>query len=492
MTRLTKTTLALSRFLTLALALWGVAGCGDDTARMNANTPWSNPDGGIPGSDAGRDVGGDSGGTPGDDAGSVAEPGLPVWSELFRNARGNTVSLAPNGDVVVAGYLRQPVDFGAGPTEDDTAGYLVRFAPDGAYRWARTFDGPVFPHASVVDDDGNVFIAGSFRGSVTFGGESLYGGTYDGESRSQAFVASFDQDGNHRWSADYGSGNHDHLSSIALSSGGSIVVTGSAFGSIDFGGGNLPAVGRFGSNVVVASFNGNGEHRWSHLFGTNGELELDEGKGIAATPDGGVIITGRAHGGIDFGGGELAEDSPRTSHMFVAEFDARGDHRFSRLVEPTAPFSRVSVEDIAVSPSGDSFFLTGAESGRPFLASYSMEGELAWSLVGSGAGYGAELVADGAGVALVGLGDEAMSLGGASFEGNGSYFFVLSVDEAGVERWSTTLDATDHEAVVRYPALAISPTQLAVTGTLGEGESFFDDARVSLEDEGMFVAVFTR
>ncbi len=203
-----------------------------------------------------------------------------------------------------------------------------------------------------------------------------------------------------------------------------------------------------------------------------------------------------ARGGIDFGGGELAADSPDDSHAFIAAFDADGDHRFSQVVVPMAPFRRLTTQDIAVSPSGDRFFLTGwgrsfGSGGQPFLASYAMNGELLWSLVGSEGGYGADLVADGAGVALVGGSDQSMNFGDARLEGDGRYVFVLAVDESGGHRWSTTLDATDDSSESNL-AVAVSPTRLAVTTTLAEGESSFDGAPVSLEEEAMAVHVFTR
>ena len=83
------------------------------------------------------------------DAGLGSTPedlGSAIWSQLFPNARGDGIAIAPDGDIVLTGYLVDSVDFGAGPTEGTFAGFVARFASDGTYRWVHTFD--AFPNAA--------------------------------------------------------------------------------------------------------------------------------------------------------------------------------------------------------------------------------------------------------------------------------------------------------------------------------------------------------
>ena len=81
------------------------------------------------------------------------------------------------GNVVVAGSIDGEVDFGGGPLPD--AGKLDVFAlkldGDGNHLWSRRFGdaGPQDGFAAAVDAAGNVVIAGSFEGTLAFGGTTL-------------------------------------------------------------------------------------------------------------------------------------------------------------------------------------------------------------------------------------------------------------------------------------------------------------------------------
>ncbi len=439
----------------------------------------------MPGLDGGP------GAAPGSDIGPGApDPGLAVWSALHPAARSYGVAFADDGDILITGHLEDPVDFGGGPTSDDWACFIARFGPDGTHRWDRTFDGSFWPNALVVDADGNVYIAGSFEDYGTLGGEEL---SASGD-RSDSFVASFDRDGNHRWSANFGGSQHDTTFAMAVTSDGHLAITGYAGGTTDFGGGDLESPGRFGWNVSLAVFDADGNHRWSHLFGTDGELEFDEGRSIAATADGGVAITGVAHGGVDFGAGPLAEDTPDTQYPFIASFDRNGRHVSSRLIDGLGEFR--AIDPLGLASSGDRVFLAGdgytSGPGRPFVAAYGLDGELLWVTSGSGEGYAQSLAVTGDGVAVVGHAEQAMSFGGAEIAGDGSYFFVTSLDDGGSPRWSATLDASDEDATVREPAIATSAGRVAVSSSLTEGLVAFGGESIELDDRGAaFVSVFT-
>ena len=120
------------------------------------------------------------------------EPGAPIWSRLGANASGDGIAFAPDGDVILVGHLSDPTDLGAGLVLDDWAMFVARDSPEGELRWAKTFEGSVFPYGVVVDADDDIFVAGSFRDEVDFGGDELDSGIYDRTSRSQSFIVSFD------------------------------------------------------------------------------------------------------------------------------------------------------------------------------------------------------------------------------------------------------------------------------------------------------------
>src|SRR5690242_16997868 len=66
---------------------------------------------------------------------------------------------------------------------------------------------------------------------------------------------------------------------------------------------------------------------WARAFGdTDAQTEIR----IAAGPAGEIALTGGFSGGVDFGGGLLADKIPQDTDLFVASLDASGAHRWSR------------------------------------------------------------------------------------------------------------------------------------------------------------------
>jgi hypothetical protein len=153
---------------------------------------------------------------------------------------------------------------------------------------------------------------------VDFGGGALTSASQDG------FVASFASAGAHRWSKRFGDIGQDAGAGVALDGSGNVTVTGSVDGSsVDLGGG--PLTGGGGFDLIIASYDPAGAHRWSRRFGG---LGWDRPTGIAADASGNVVITGSFGGSVNFGGGTLMAAS--SEDIVVASYGPTGAHRWSR------------------------------------------------------------------------------------------------------------------------------------------------------------------
>jgi hypothetical protein len=161
------------------------------------------------------------------------------------------VAIDKSGNVLVTGRFEGSVDFGQGPAA--SAGgrdvFLVKLSPAGAVLWAHTFGGPLDDNARgiAVDADGNVAIAGSFKGTAAFGGSPLVGaGGLD------VFVAKYSPGGAHLWSRGFGDAADQVAAGVAIAPKGDVIIAGSFYGSIDFGGGPLVSAGM--ADIFVARF----------------------------------------------------------------------------------------------------------------------------------------------------------------------------------------------------------------------------------------------
>jgi hypothetical protein len=88
---------------------------------------------------------------------------------------GVDVAVGENNSIVVAGGFDNEIDFGApgGPVSGgSTEGYAVKYDATGAYVWGRVFlsGGDMKPLGVATSAAGSVVVAGSFTGSIDFGG----------------------------------------------------------------------------------------------------------------------------------------------------------------------------------------------------------------------------------------------------------------------------------------------------------------------------------
>ncbi|WP_441289822.1 hypothetical protein ACSRUE_03805 [Sorangium sp. KYC3313] len=120
------------------------------------------------------------------------------------------------------------------------------------------------------------------------------------------------------WSNRYGDINYQHSGDVAVDVSDNIIITAGGEGSVDFGGGALTPT-FFG--VMLAKLDDSGNHIWSKMF--EGVTLM----GVATDSAGNVNIVGTMFGTTDFGGGPVS--CTGTADIFVAQFDASGNHVWS-------------------------------------------------------------------------------------------------------------------------------------------------------------------
>lgn len=232
-----------------------------------------------------------------------------VWQRAFDNpaVRVGDVAFDPDGNAVVVGEWKESVFEMDGielvhADNSGTDGLILKFDPEGNLLWAKSFAGQ--SDLSCVDDSarsvfvdaqGDIYVTGTFAGTVDFGG----------------------------------------------------------------GPQSLPwSIGTEGTDLFVLKLDGNGNHVWSSVFAGVTDsmlpcLTSDSGDAIAGNTDGDIWVTGSFYGGsIDFGGGPLVNTESETlSRLFLARFDSAGNHLSSGLygsADDTSAFKMVVALDGAL------------------------------------------------------------------------------------------------------------------------------------------------
>ena len=164
-----------------------------------------------------------------------------------------------------------------------TGGGMGGSMATGNHLWSKRFGGTSFDFGTsvAVDSAGNVLVTGEFNGTADFGGGGL-----TSAGNTDIFVAKYDAAGNHLWSKRFGGTNYDYGYSVAVDSAGKVLVTGYFSGTADFGGGGLTSAGQF--DIFVAKYDAAANHLWSKRFGEAGSdagnsVAVDSGGNVLVT-----------------------------------------------------------------------------------------------------------------------------------------------------------------------------------------------------------------
>jgi hypothetical protein len=298
----------------------------------------------------------------------LAPDGTHIWSQYLASPSWvKRVLLAADGagNALVFGDFEGALDFGGGTFISAGAedGYVVKLDPAGRHLWSRQLAAPEGQLAGAVaaDASGDVFVTGTFRGTIDLGGGPLQSQGY-----SDVYVAKLDPDGNHLWSKRFGDpDSQSSCWSAAVDPDGNLLLTGRFQRTLDFGGGPIQTVGE---NGYVAKLDPAGGHLWSHLIDTP---DLGEQGLVAADALGDVVVAG----GV--GAGEAVELVGNTitvaggSAIFVAKLDAQGGYLWHQLI----PYIGPRPWSMAAAPSG--VFVAGTSLTAP-LAALDASGTLLW------------------------------------------------------------------------------------------------------------------
>jgi hypothetical protein len=275
------------------------------------------------------------------------QSGTHVWSRGIGGSGGETaqgMAVDPAGNAIVVGSFSGTTDLGDGPAQ--SAGGLDIFVAKysgsgGAPLWSRRFGSTTDDTGNAVATDfrGDVFVTGSFTGTVDFGGISLT------STASDTFIAKLSGDtGATLWARNSVNNAMDVGHGVAVDGNGDLYVTGYFMGLIDFGGGAQSSAG--GEDIYLLHLDGAfGDLLWSRRFGGTG---TDIGYGVGVDAQDNVALMAIYRLSADFGGGGLT--SSGITDIALAKYSPTGVHLWSRTVGGTALETPTG---LWVDPAGD-------------------------------------------------------------------------------------------------------------------------------------------
>lgn len=194
------------------------------------------------------------------------------------------------GNVYWAGSVRGTSQFGCGTitTGSNTAGVLAKYDAAGNCLWVRsvlvTFD-DALAYDIAIDGEDRIYITGSYNGTAVFS-DSISLGSYVGDD---IFLARYDVNGTCLWARRAGSSSNDEARGIAVSTDGDVFITGFVGGfTVRFD--PLQIASNNQRQVFVASYDSSGVLNWAKI--STGLGQSKSGRGISVANDR-LFITGQ-------------------------------------------------------------------------------------------------------------------------------------------------------------------------------------------------------
>jgi hypothetical protein len=294
---------------------------------------------------------------------------------------GKSIAVDGAGNAFITGSYGGTIDFdpGAGVHELTCLGtgdlFVARYDVSGNYVYAKRMGGIASPgdgyeavgNSITVDGSGNTYITGQYSGIIDFdpgaGEANLTGAGY-----WDIFIARYDGSGNYVYARPIGNESYDVGNGIQVDGLGSIVITGSFTGMVDFdpgpGTANLIS-GPSSTDIFVARYDAAGNYLYARAMTSATQSGAGFGLGVATDGPGNTYITGYFGSTVDFDPGPgianlTVEDG---INAFVTRLSNAGNYDWAKQL---GSYSREFLFDegksIAVDGLGNTY-VTGYFSG---------------------------------------------------------------------------------------------------------------------------------
>ena len=237
--------------------------------------------------------------------------------------------------------------------------FALKLNAEGEIVWYTNFGGSEddYCYGITTDSQGNIFLAGSFKGTVDFDPSenekfSTAVGNFD------MYISKFDASGNYLWTKTIGNTSVDEAKSICTDENDNIYITGRFLRTTDFDPGSGVAE-LSGANSTpdgfVLKLDNDGNYQWAHKIGSSSGLE--NGEVIVDGKDGSILVSGGFDSTVDFdpSNGTAELFGAGLSEIYFAKYDYNGNFKWVKSFQGDG---YETCQDLAVDLDGN-IYATG-------------------------------------------------------------------------------------------------------------------------------------
>ncbi|QHJ08321.1 SBBP repeat-containing protein [Hymenobacter busanensis] len=332
------------------------------------------------------------------------------------------VATDPDRNIYLAGNFNQTITFGGISITAPASAlhtFLVKLNEQGVVQWVRQVASNA--NAVAVSTAGDVCIMGDFQSSLTIGATTL-----TSRGAADMFLARYDTQGNVRWAVSGGSTDMEYNQGVALDAQGNVYVTGEYTAAPTFG--TLTLTMQGASDAYAVKYNPLGVPQWAQRLGGSGE---ETGLDLYIDATSNVYVSGIFSGGFAFASNTYTSQN-NSYDVFVAKLGPTGTPLWAQAAGGAATDyawelaglgSNIYVVNMV---SGNATFGTTTLTGRGgtdvYVSKYSSTGALQWvaQAGGNGADQGRSISLDAAGnVYVTGTFSGTAAFGGTSLPSAG-------------------------------------------------------------------------
>lgn len=230
------------------------------------------------------------------------------------------VTADAGGNAYITGDFSGTADFGgvqltSGGTLNS---FVAKYGSTGALIWAVRIGGTGTPTARriTLDSATNVYVGGSFQGTIQFVTPSL-----TSVGQNDGFVLKLNSSGVPQWVQQFGGTGDDDLLGLNIAPDGTINIGGSFRGTVTIGTNTLATSG--GDECYVAKLDSAGNPRWARKSGSPNADSLDA---MATDAQGAIYAVGTYSAQAAFNATSL--NNSGTTDLFVVKYDANGNQQW--------------------------------------------------------------------------------------------------------------------------------------------------------------------
>jgi len=236
------------------------------------------------------------------------------------------ITIDDDGNIYFTGYFQNQLNFQGtaviGVENKDM--FVAKTDSDGNLIWIKSGigSGDIFGSGIDLDSDGNIYLTGTFTGSIEINDETFTG------TGADVFLIKFNNDGDYLWGKYFGGFQDDYSGDVKVDNDNNVIISASYFSSMYFEENTIMSNG--GIDFIIAKYDSDGNFIWVTDEGSNQNIF---GERLAIDNNNNIYLTGKFSGTFNIGFSNISANG--FVDVYLVKYDTNGNPIWLKSVGST-------------------------------------------------------------------------------------------------------------------------------------------------------------